>query len=245
MIKPHDISIVVQGPVLHQPAFEGEEGITEVVCTRLRKIFPQSELILSTWEGASTGSISYDKLILSKDPGATWFNYKNYELLNNCSRLIVSTQAGIAAASGKYVLKLRSDLFVVSGSFLNYFYEYPYFDEDYKLFKNRVIAFSLYSIKAHKTCLFTMKRPYHISDWAYFGYREDLHDLYAIPLPQEPAFSHWFLKRCKPFFDIEPHRLWKMPPEQYITSSFFKKHLPLHFEHTTDLSHNNVERSER
>lgn len=245
MIQNHDISIVVQGPILYQSPFGVTQETTRLVCTRLKKIFPQSEVVLSTWKGSHINSIPYDKLVLSEDPGATWFNYRDYKLLNNCSRLIVSTRAGIEAASRKYVFKIRSDLFVASSSFLHYFNQFPYYDEEYKFVKNRIIAFSLYSIKSHRTCLFTMKRPYHISDWAYFGCKEDLLDLYSIPLPREPAFSQWFLKRCKPFFDIEPHRLWKMPPEQYVTSSFFKKHTRLNFDHTNDLSYNNAELSDR
>jgi len=245
MINDQDISIVVQGPIIRQSAFNITDEVTKVICIRLKKIFPQSELILSSWEGVIVSDIPYDKLVLSKDPGGTWFNYENYDLLNNCNRLIVSTQAGIKAATRKYVFKVRSDLFVFSRSFLNYFYKFSHFDEKYKCVKNRIIAFSIYSIKGHKTCLFTMKRPYHISDWAYFGYKEDLWDLYNVPLTKEPEFSQWFLTRCKDFFDIEPHRLWKMPPEQYITSSFLKKHVNLELQHTTDLSNNNMELSER
>ena len=35
-----------------------------------------------------------------------------------------------------------------------------------------------------------------------------------------------------------------MPPEQYITLSFFRKYTAIDFEHTTDLSHDNEKRSE-
>ncbi|MBA2613809.1 MAG: hypothetical protein H0U95_17740 [Bacteroidetes bacterium] len=245
MIQDGEISIVVQGPVLRESSFNITSETTRVICARLKKLFPKSELILSTWEGEDVGGILFDKLILSKDPGAIWFNYENYNLLNNCNRLIVSTKAGIEAASNKYVFKVRSDLFLMSKSFLKYFDKFSFYDANYKHVKSRIISFSIFSIKGHKTSLFTMERPYHISDWAYFGYKEDLLDLYSIPLTQEPEFSQWFLKRCKPFFDIEPWRLWKMPPEQYVTSSFLKKHTRVQLEHTTDLSNNNVENSAR
>lgn len=244
-IKDEDISIVVQGPIIKESAYNITCHTTKVICKRFKELFPKSELILSTWEGSDVEDIIYDKLVMSSDPGATWFNYGNYELLNNCNRLIVSTHAGIKAANRKYVLKVRSDLYLFSKSFLKYFYKFSEYNEDLKFVKNRIIAFSMYSIKSHKTSLFTMKRPYHISDWAYFGYKEDLYNLYDIPLTNEPEFSQWFLNKCKPFFDIEPHRLWKMPPEQYVTYNFLKKYQEITFEHTNDLSNNNEEISEK
>lgn len=239
MIKDSDISIVVQGPVIRESALNITDQTTQLVCARLKTLFPHAEIILSTWENENTEGIIYDKCVLSVDPGATWFNYGNETLLNNCNRLIVSTLAGIQAASRPYVFKIRSDLFVCSSEFLNYFDRFSQYNEKYKFVKSRILAFSLYSIIGHKTSLFTMYRPFHISDWAYFGYKEDLEDLYAIPLTEEPEFSQWFLTRCKPFFDIEPDRLWKMPPEQYVTSSFLKKHIPLDLEHTADIKNNN------
>ncbi|WP_028387784.1 WavE lipopolysaccharide synthesis family protein [Legionella fairfieldensis] len=240
MIQEKDISIVVQGPIIHQSAFGITNKTTQLVCQRLKDLFPSSELILSTWEGENVNGIIYDKIIFNKDPGATWFNYENYDLLNNCNRLILSTFSGIKAASRKYVLKLRSDLFIISKKFLNYFDKFNLYNTEYKFVKNRIICFSLNTLYGHKTCLFTMYRPFHISDWAYFGFKEDLLNLYDIPLIKEPEFSQWFLTRCKPFYDIEPWRLWKMPPEQYITYSFLNKFFSISLEHTADTSHDNI-----
>ncbi|MGI4852225.1 MAG: WavE lipopolysaccharide synthesis family protein [Janthinobacterium lividum] len=245
MICDKDISIVVQGPVLGQAIFGMTDNITKVVCARLKELFPESELILSTWKGAKTKDICYDKLILSKDPGGVWFDLEDLNFTNNCNRLIVSTQAGIKAATRKYILKVRSDLFVMSKSFLKYFYKFSHYDEPCKFVKNRIIAFSLDTIKGHRTSLFTQQRPYHISDWAYFGYAEDIKDLYDVPLTKEPEFSQYFLDRPKHFFDIHPARLWKMPPEQYITLSFLQKHTDIKFEHMSDIAHQNIERSEK
>ena len=245
MIDDSEISIVVQGPVIFQSKANITDHITQTVCQQLRKIFPGSELILSTWENENIQNISYDQVVFNKDPGATWFNYENYQLLNNCNRLIVSTLNGIKVATKPYILKLRSDLFLLSKSFLKYFDKYDVYDPTFKFVRQRIIAFGLYSIKAHKTPLFTMERPFHISDWAYFGFKEDMLNLYDIPLTNEPEFSQWFLTRCKPFFDIEPHCLWKMPPEQYVTSSFLNKFMPIQLAHTTDISNDNMRLSQQ
>lgn len=245
MILNKHISIIVQGPILTHSLLNVTEQMTLLVCQRLKQLFPESELILSTWEGENVSGIPYDKLILNPDPGAVWFNYHNHNDINNCNRLIVSTLKGIQAATRPYVLKVRSDLFLVSSNFLNYFDQFSVYNEELRFVKSRILAFSMWSIRGHKTPTFTMPKPYHISDWAYFGYKEDLLNLYDVPLIEEPNFSQWFLTNCKPFADVAPHVLWKMSPEQHITSSFLKKHTPIQFEHTTDVTHENMSQSSK
>ncbi len=245
MIKDKDISIVVQGPILYKSQYNITDETTKIVCQRLRKIFKESEIILSTWERENVSGIPFDKVIFNKDPGATWFNINDKKQLNNCNRLIVSTFAGIKAASNKYVLKVRSDLFLISKKFLTYFDKFSLYEEEFKFVQSRIIAFSLNSLYGHKTSQFTMNRPFHISDWAYFGYKSDLLNLYDIPLTEEPDFSQWFLKHCKNFMDFEPEKIWRMPPEQYITYSFLKKFVPIHLKHTADTSNNNMEMSSK
>ncbi|MBA2711496.1 MAG: hypothetical protein H0U57_13010 [Tatlockia sp.] len=243
MINEKDISIVVQGPILKESKFGITNNITKTACQRLRILFPESELILSTWKGENIDDIVYDKVILNDDPGATWFNYDDRKHVNNCNRLIVSTLAGIQSASRKYVLKVRSDLFLISKKFLKHFDTFPLYNEEIKFVKSRILAFSMWSIRGHKNCAFVMNKPFHISDWAYFGYKEDLLNLYEVPLIVEPEFSQWFLNRCKNFHDVAPGVLWRMPPEQHITSSFLKKFLPINLEHTADDKDDNVGKS--
>ena len=181
MIDDADISIVVQGPIIGQSSYYITEETTKLVCARLRDLFPKSEIILSVKVGSNIEGIIYDKIVFSEDPGATWFDIdlENNKMLNNCNRMIVSTLAGIKSARRKYVFKVRSDLFVLSKSFLDYFNKYSHFNEQYRFVKNRIIAFSVFSIKA-ELGKFIMQRPYHISDWAYFGLKEDLLNLYVI-----------------------------------------------------------------
>lgn len=240
MIDDKDISIIIQGPILTHAKKGITEETTRLVCLRARELFPKSELILSTWEEECVAGLTYDKVVFNVDPGAAWFNYFPPKLLNNCNRMIVSTQAGIKAASRPYVFKLRSDLFIVSKKFLDYFDRYPLYNEECKFVKSRIIAFSMWSIQGHKTPHFTMPKPFHISDWAYFGHKEDLFNLYDVPLIEEPYFSQWFLTRCKPFFDVAPDLLWKMPPEQHITSSFLNKHTTVRLDHTADDANENM-----
>ena len=66
MIKSTDISIVVQGSVENR-----EETIK--CLNSIRKILPQAEIILSTWEDSDIVNLDYDKLVLNKDPGAVYY----------------------------------------------------------------------------------------------------------------------------------------------------------------------------
>lgn len=245
MINDNDISIVVQGPIIGESSYYITEHTTKLVCARLRDLFPKSEIILSVSIGSNTKDIIYDKLVLSEDPGAVWFDIdsENNKILNNCNRMIVSTLGGIKAASRKYIFKVRSDLFVLSKSFLKYFDKYPYFNNQYKFVKSRILAFSIFSIKA-ELGNFIMPRPYHISDWAYFGLKEDLLNLYDVSLTNEPEFSQYFLNRVKNYHELFPNRIWKMSPEQYITSSFFNKFIKINFNNSADISNNNEVLSE-
>ena len=245
MINDTDISIVVQGPIIEESSYYITKETTKLVCARLRDLFPKSEIILSVKEGTAVAGITHDKVVFTEDPGATWFDLDDPEFTNSCNRMIVSTKAGIKAATRKYVLKIRSDLFVLSTSFLEYFYKFPHFDAEYKFVKNRIIAFCIFTVKAHKGPEFTVKRPYHIGDWAYFGYKEDMLNLYDIPLTKEPEFSQWFLHRKRDHQEIFARRLWKMPPEQYVTSCFFKKFVNINFEHNADISNGNELLSEQ
>ena len=245
-IQYQDISIVVQGPILGPSSYDITKETTKVVCQRVRKLFPQSEIILSTYEGSNVEGIDYDVLVLSPDPGAASFIYREEKALHNINRMIVSTFNGVKAATRKYVLRLRSDLFVISKSFLNYFDQFPHYNNDLKVVKSRIIAFSIHSLRRERGSGMEVHRPFHISDWAYFGYREDLYNLYDVDQVPEPEFSQWYLTHIKHFHDLFPARLWKMSPEEYITSSFFKKHFPeIRYEHTVDVSHGNIEQSER
>ena len=63
MIKSSEISIVIQGPIY--------KNTTKRVCERMRQIFPQAEIIVSTWQGSDTSDLTYDVLVESKDPGGT------------------------------------------------------------------------------------------------------------------------------------------------------------------------------
>ena len=84
-----EISVVVQG---------GLSDVTEQCIQSLRILFPNAEIILSTWADGKAIKINADKTVLSLDPGAVVCD-KVTGTWNNVNRQIVSTQAGLAAVT--------------------------------------------------------------------------------------------------------------------------------------------------
>src|SRR4051812_39016207 len=107
--QPSEITVVVQGPVLGKPADPVVEQLTRRCLLSVRRELPQAKIILSTWEGANVTGLSYDALVLSKDPGSVWAMVEGVLVPNNVNRQVLSSLAGVRAADTAYVLKLRSD----------------------------------------------------------------------------------------------------------------------------------------
>jgi len=236
-IKDEDISVVVQGRV--------EKDLTALCLASVRKYLPGAQLILSTYKGTNTAGLDFDDLVLSDDPGALKFNNTEY---CNVNRMLVTSKAGIAYAVRPYILKLRSDLELRSLDFIKYFAKYDKFDDNYRIYKERILCSILFTLKFEESSEKHMDIPFHVSDWWYFGKAEDIHKLYSVDLVEEPYFSRYFQYHPKPEGRVEifPERLWRMSPEQYILSSLVKKKIPeLAFDTMFDSSSEILEISER
>lgn len=237
MIKSKDISVIVQGVVNND---------THTVLKSIRKNLLFSQIILSTWEGSdvSRNSGLYDILVLNKDPGAVIFDDKENKP-NNLNRILVSSQNGITKATRKYVLRLRSDLVLTNANLLKLTDDFKIRTPDVSLFKQRIFAYDIFSIKYDTKKTIKQRMPFHISDWCYLGLKEDLQELFNVPLVSEPEFSRYFETHNKPVDDIHTNRLWKMSPEQYFTSSNAAKVFEdLNFEHYLDVTEKNIKQSE-
>lgn len=231
------ISVVVQG-ALSQETIE--------VLTSIRKHLPQAEIIISTWEGTDVNAIAglYDQLVLSKDPGAIIFDDKDKKT-NSINRILVSSQNGINAATRKYVLRLRSDLELKNSNVLKLIDNFGVRNPASALFKQRIFAYEVFSIKYDVKKETKQKMLFHISDWCYLGLKEDLQTLFDVPVVKEPDFSRYFDTHKKPTDDIHTTKFWKMSPEQYITSMNAKKVFKdFNFEHYLDVTDENIRISE-
>ncbi|MFQ3598842.1 MAG: WavE lipopolysaccharide synthesis family protein [Chloroherpetonaceae bacterium] len=170
MIDSKDISVVVQGPILHQD--ERTKRVLESVRTHL----PEAELILSTWKGSDVSGLECDVLLLNDDPGAINGN-------NNVNRQIVSTRNGLQKATRHYAMKLRTDTLLTGTGFLDAFDRYPERRDDFKVFEHKIVIPTLYTRNPLRVTPYSgVSYFFHPSDIFQFGLSVDLLLLWDIPL---------------------------------------------------------------
>ncbi len=231
-IQTEEISFVIQGPVF--------PDYTKAVCESIRHFAPKSEIILSTWEGAETKELDFDVLVKSSDPGN--FIFRLPEKMDNgtdrypmnINRQIVSTRNGILAAGRKYVCKLRSDLKLEGLAFLEYYEEYnAKIQEPYsRALQHRVVT--LCSANPKRLLPF----PYYLCDWFFFGLKEDVLNIWDIPLIEEHDLQNRQEDGTYPMVD-------NFGNEQYLWISFLKKFREVEIENGYALTEENLVDSER
>jgi len=141
----------------------------------------------------------------------------------NISRQMVSTQAGLAAVTRPYAVKLRADAELRSDAFLRIGAKYPARSNDLRLFTERLVIPTFISWSPNGP----EPRLFHLSDLFFFGPTEDLRKIFSIPLP--PI-------RCVPeeYGAEDPNHylakvLTKCTQEQYLHSVFVRAQRPISF----------------
>jgi len=209
---PHsgDFTFVVQGPVVAEGPHTTRNCIDSI-----RRFFPDSRIILSTWEGSDAVDVACDELLLNVDPGSpsdSYFPDSPYNRPNSVNRMIVSTAAGLAASRTPWSVRVRSDFVFTSAALLERDAEsrtvFWRRDPRWQVFEEPILCPSLYAVD-------TFKQPlaYHPSDMLHVGRTADLQKLWngALMMPGQLAFcSHNDL-------DGHEYRLaMQFTPEQWI-----------------------------
>ena len=168
----NDLSVIIQGEVWAHV----NRQIAEV-----RRIFPQSEVIVSTCQKPKIDIVGADKVIISNDPGFFYYSEQPGGKVNNINRQIVSTLAGLKAAVNDYAFKLRSDFFLKGDDFLRYWDKFSLSENGYTVFEHKLLACCYFSRNPGSEDPF----PFHPSDLAFFGKTKDLLKLFDVPLMSE------------------------------------------------------------
>ena len=151
MIDSSRISVVISGPVLVKVKESDIDNITAKACQSVRRLLPEAEIVISTWEKTNCSGLDFDIVVFNEDPGPN---------INNVNRQIISRCGGIKAATREFVLAIRSESKLVNTNFLNFIDQYNLYDEKYRFLKNRVIIDNKYSTQMFHYCV-----SYTYSDW--------------------------------------------------------------------------------
>jgi len=232
-VRSEDVSVVVQGAI--------NKNLTPLCLKSIRKCLPDAKIILSTWEGSNIENLEFDEVVLNKDPGALECNIrKEYPIINNGNRQLVSVQQGLKRVRTKYALKMRTDLAMLGDDILFYFNSFPKRTDDFKLFKSRVIVGELFT--RHNFHFFTqgewhsVPKPFHPSDWFMFGETEDLRTYFEdTPLIPDEDMSNYLLKYPERCYNNKYPWSWRYATEQYYCYEAFKRKFPeIKFDDWTD-----------
>lgn len=179
-ISPHDVSVVVQGPVMGKRDDPPALRLTAACLESVRKHLPGAEVILSTWRGTDTAGLDCDQVVLSDDPGP--LTYAAGTQHANLNRMIVSTRNGLAVAGRRYALKTRTDIAFTGPQILRWGAKYPSDRTGPRVFTSRIVVPTAFSVCPRRGI---EPRLYTLNDWLHFGEREDVASLWACPLARE------------------------------------------------------------
>ncbi|MGV2990255.1 WavE lipopolysaccharide synthesis family protein [Vibrio sp. E150_011] len=169
-IESKDITFVIQGPIF--------PDITANSIHSLRRLFKNSPIILSTWEGSDTRELDADMVLVNQDPGTTVIGYRQDDspMCININRQLRSTLSGLRQVKTQYAVKLRSDNIINDSRFVDEFFNYPKRNAQYSIFNQRIITSTFYAKEQTKG----ISIPYFMSDFFHFGLTEDLLTLWDI-----------------------------------------------------------------
>ncbi|MCE0493755.1 WavE lipopolysaccharide synthesis family protein [Vibrio salinus] len=204
-----DITFVIQGPVI--------ESITKKSIDNVRKLFPSSFIILSTWKGENISNINADLVIENEDPGPTILSYGKDDIARkaNINRQICSTLNGLNAVQTEYAVKLRSDNILHSNEFIHYLNKFTKKTSQFSLFDQKIIYSNLFAKEITKGT----KIPYFFSDFFHFGKTTDLKKLWSIDL-----FSNYnFQDRLSGKFQHKQYPMRCSHVEQDLWLAFLSK----------------------
>ncbi len=222
MLKSIDFSVVVQGPIHSSPEHKGERDVTIRCLKSIRTFLPDAEIVLSTWESENTEGLDYNVLIKSVDPKTNSSTTRNANAIaeqlsfTNVDRQIVSTRAGLEAATRPYAIKFRGDLLMESDALLRHpeFFDSP----GTPLFQGKVLITPYFTKNPR-----TFPSLFHYSDIVQVGRTEDLRKIWSAPLTFDPETTRLAERDrdhyLSPWRQVPPRLL----PEQFIIFSFLEK----------------------
>jgi len=167
LVPDSDISIVVQGPL------QRNGGEIRRCLSAIARHLPGAEVIVSTWETEDVAGLVGCRVLQSPEPSGIYDISGN---TINLPRQVVSTLAGLEAATRPWVLKTRVDVPLASRAMTlatRYGEAVPL---EYRLFRRPVVVPSLFTRNPARVPFL-----FHPSDIVQFGLRADLLEFWGGP----------------------------------------------------------------
>jgi hypothetical protein len=220
MTSPSDVSLVFQGPVLTPDTNAKSGHLTYDCIAAARQVMPAAEIILSTWEGAPVEGIPADKIILNKDPG-NW--QRSDGSWTNVNRQIISTRNGLAQASRRFAVKIRTDTLITGTGFLTLPRSTSKRLPKWTIFKERILILETITRNPAR-----FPGLHHPSDFFQFGLTEDLAYFWDSPLATPDIHQAWHLHYPRPLLSpfINSKHYHKCTDEQYLWLQCLRKQHP-------------------
>lgn len=174
-IKEEDITFVCTGKIFTKGIFTTKKSLQSV-----RKYFPKSKIILSTWEGEDLSSVQglYNEIVVNPLMRPTYWAHLEscpWKALNTYDLQQYSVHKGLKACKTKYAVRFRTD-FILRNR--NFFKEYLRFNKifnkyeaDCQIFEERVLIHETLTINPHIGDLGFTQHP---ADVFHFGLTSDL-----------------------------------------------------------------------
>ncbi len=241
-ISSREISVIVQGPIDWSISPRYSRPTTVVLTRALRRLFPDSQIIVSTWEGQAVDGLSFDSALFNEDPGpqGVWPSFTP----NNVNRQIVSTSAALKRVKTKYALKIRTDIVLLNDSFVREYEVLPDISGDRRIFDRPILSNNLTSRDTRAILRRLADNPilFHPSDHVHFGLTGDLMKLWDIPLQKAEDAFH-FMDRTQPN-RWRAHELSRLAPEQFVLTQALGKKMPRALRHFADMDDDLLEASD-
>lgn len=258
MDAPGVLSIVVQGAL-----FQGNLVETANHCRHWRQLFPQAEIILSlslsdvVFGAVQDGVFQTMRLVPALRHDGHLLNAlavirENCDKValaepalplppikvdtpkpNNANLQIAAARRGLGLATGRYVLRVRSDLLFLDRDFLDQHREASVLPRGVATaLKQRVLISPLYTLNPY-----TLERmPLHFSDWFHFGLLQDTRRIWDVPPVTLVDAMHYRTHPHAPGSNAR-ERLFntRLGVEQHILYHCFKSSFPaLMLDHHND-----------
>lgn len=225
-IDPSEISVVVRGLV---------NPFTKRSLESVRATLPGAQIIFSTWKGQDTAGLEYDELVTSEQPPAVYMARSDDPTqvkLMTGNNQIVASRNGLAVATRPYTIVTRTDIVLTGTGFIDLFLKYNR-GQSSGIFKKKVVMLPTYNPRRAK-----IKLLFSACDWFYFGLKEDLCELFNIPLFEE---QNALGEKKDGHYAVSEN----FEAEQYLWSTFIKEHYPIDLPSPNYFSQASLRESER